>query len=257
MKDLFQYHHNFLCDKVRSAKLPIFIDGLEQEVRKATSLSPTKSLSHRPGVISVLLTEDPAKFNYLSFPLPHYRAILKLMECVNRSLKCALNSCVVNYYSSHKSQSKPHSDDEPYIDQSEPICTFSIGASRNISIHEKSVGAPLVLEQLLEDGSLHVMLPGSQKKPRIMFNLVRERDSVYPSVKSQTPNLIQLSGLISHLRISCLPLQQYPKLKRAECHHLTALLPKRRTIVDSGHHHKIHPQPRPVLPLAPFQLFLV
>ena len=164
MKDLFQYHHNFLCDKVRSAKLPIFIDGLEQEVRKATSLSPTKSLSHRPGVVSVLLTEDPAKFNYLSFPLPHYRAILKLMECVNRSLKCALNSCVVNYYSSHKSQSKPHSDDEPYIDQSEPICTFSIGASRNISIHEKSVGAPLVLEQLLEDGSLHVMLPGSQKK---------------------------------------------------------------------------------------------
>jgi alkylated DNA repair dioxygenase AlkB/lysophospholipase L1-like esterase len=86
------------------------------------------------------------------------------MECVNRSLKCSLNSCVVNYYSSHKSQSKPHSDDEPNIDQSEPICTFSIGASRKLSIHEKTVGAPLVLEQLVEDGSLHVMLPGSQER---------------------------------------------------------------------------------------------
>ena len=164
MKDLFQYHQNFLDPLVRSPKLTNFLDGLRNDVKQATDLSDIKTGPKRPSVVSVLLTEEPDKFSYLSFPLPIYRSILKLMELINEHLKISLNSCVVNHYLPSSSLKKPHSDNEPYIDQSTPICTFSIGPPRTLSVYGKSLGTPVLLEQTLEDASLHVMLPGSQEK---------------------------------------------------------------------------------------------
>jgi alkylated DNA repair dioxygenase AlkB len=101
------------------------------------------------------------------------------MDVINDNLHLNLNACVVNHYLPDKTQSRPHSDNETYVDQSSPICTFSIGQPRTISILKKSTEGPsLLFDQNLESGSLFVMMPGAQEKTLHHVNSGGERWSI-------------------------------------------------------------------------------
>ena len=71
-----------------------------------------------------------------------------------------MNSAIINYYPTGSSRTRPHSDEESYIDQTASICNFSIGSTRNFGIFNKK---EVLLEQhALLDGSLFIMKPCSQ-----------------------------------------------------------------------------------------------
>ena len=95
-----------------------------------------------------------------------YPCITALKNIINQHEECIgeLNSCIVNCYRPSSSRFRPHSDDELYIDPESSICTFSVGATREFGIYEKKHRDPKLLKSfVLEDSSVFVMHPGSQK----------------------------------------------------------------------------------------------
>ncbi len=72
--------------------------------------------------------------------ISHYPEICKLRDCINKLPDCqgTLDGCIVNCYQSTSSRLRPHSDDEPYIDQNCSIATFSLGGTREFGIFTKS-----------------------------------------------------------------------------------------------------------------------
>ena len=99
--------------------------------------------------------EEISKFPYIS----------QLKERLNAlpSCKGTLSGCIVNCYATGSARLRPHSDDEPYIDQSTSICTFSLGDTRDFGIFTKSHKNPRQLKTFsLESGSVFLMQPGSQ-----------------------------------------------------------------------------------------------
>ena len=107
------------------------------------------------------------------------------------------NSCIVNYYADGAARTRPHADDESYIDQSCPIACFSIGQTREIGIFDKKDGQ-LVGKHALQSGSLLIMKPGAQANTKHQVLPVRsgqcsERFSVsfrkirYTEVKDEWP----------------------------------------------------------------------
>ena len=121
------------------------------QVKTKWLLSPEISNSHR----DLKNSEDISKF-------PN---ICKLRDTINKLPDCKglLNGCIVNCFSPQSSRFRPHADDEPYIDQSTSICTFSLGQTRELGIFTKSHGDPQLLKKFpLESTSVHLMQPGSQ-----------------------------------------------------------------------------------------------
>ena len=90
--------------------------------------------------------------------------IKKTMERINSELKVNLNSCLVSYYPSADITLRLHSDNEFSIDQSQPICTLSVGSPRNFAIYEKTQNSKEdpVYSVELTAGSLCVMKAGCQ-----------------------------------------------------------------------------------------------
>ena len=93
-----------------------------------------------------------------------YPNIRKLMERVNCSslVDGPLNSCLVSKYSCPSSSLTLHSDNEPAIDQSKSICSFTLGASRTIEFFGKTSKPKKVTEHRLSEGGLLLMNPGCQ-----------------------------------------------------------------------------------------------
>lgn len=98
-----------------------------------------------------------------------YPNISKLMELVNEhdDVIGELNGCIVNCFRGESSRHYAHADDEEYIDQSASIATVSLGPTRLFNIYEHKHRPSKVLKSFqLENGSLMIMQPGTQKQTK-------------------------------------------------------------------------------------------
>ena len=69
----------------------------------------------------------------------NYPCVNKLCDIINNSGLCkgTMNGCVLNYYPADSMRSKPHTDNENYVNQKSSICTVSIGGTRTFNIHKQ------------------------------------------------------------------------------------------------------------------------
>ena len=138
-----------------------FIENLTEEL-KTLGLEEKAGTSGRRKVASQWLIKSPQQTNLPSEDLDKFPYVSKL-----RSIASSItggndfNSCIINYYADGAARTRPHSDDESYIEQSCPIACFSIGQTREIGIFDKKDGH-LVGKHALQSGSLLVMKPGAQ-----------------------------------------------------------------------------------------------
>lgn len=90
--------------------------------------------------------------------------IKQIMENINSEFDLKLNSCLVSYYSNKKVTNSLHADDEPTMDNSQPICIVSLGAHRSIQFYRKSQHHSAQPHHIigLKSGSLCSMLKGCQ-----------------------------------------------------------------------------------------------
>ena len=141
-----------------------FIEDLSLEITTVCKQSTSQ-------VQSFYVVDDPSTLNFNCEIFSKYPSLCKLLKSVNTQYGCSLNSCVVNSYNAGQSRKHPHADDESYIDQSQPICTFTIGASRNILFFDNQTlcsgdSPQQALVQTLnpKEGSVYVMDPPFQSK---------------------------------------------------------------------------------------------
>ena len=157
-----RYDENFLDNHVSPPEQKSFIEDLSLEITTVCKQSTSQ-------VQSFYVVDDPSTLNFNCENFSKYPSLFKLLESVNNQYGCSLNSCVVNSYNAGQSRKHPHADDESYIDQSQPICTFTIGASRNILFFDNQTlssgdSPQLALVQTLnpKEGSVYVMDPPFQ-----------------------------------------------------------------------------------------------
>ena len=157
-----EYDEMFLYDHVKPPDIKPFLDDLKEEISTVCKLSSSK-------VQSFYVVEDTSLLNFNSVNFSNYPALSSLLRLINSKYHCALNSCVVNCYNAGQSRKLPHADDESYIDQSQPICTFTIGAAREVFFYENpssGVSPKLSLVQRINpiEGSVYVMKPSFQSQ---------------------------------------------------------------------------------------------
>ena len=117
----------------------------------------------------------------------NFPAIVRLRDRLNQLPECKgkLSGCIVNCYSVGSARLRPHSDNEPYINQESSICTFSLGDTREFGIFTNSHKNPQLLKTYsLESDSVFIMQPGSQA-------VTKHR--VLPSRKGSSPNGVRYS----------------------------------------------------------------
>ena len=158
------YDETFLDKYVSTQDQKPFLEDLTREISMVCKQSSSK-------VQSFYVVEDPSILNFNCEAFSKYPFLSKLLEFVNNQYGCSLNSCVANSYNVGQSRKLPHADDESYIDQSQPICTFTIGTARNVLFFDSSTlnsgGSPqLALVQNLNpvEGSVYVMNPPFQSR---------------------------------------------------------------------------------------------
>ena len=141
-----------------------FLDDLSLEIATVCKQSTSK-------VQSFYIVDDPSILNFNCQIFSNYPSLCKLLKFVNTQYGCSLNSCVANCYNTGQSRKLPHADDESYIDQSQPICTFTIGTARNVLFfdsHTLSSGdspqQALVQNINPKEGSVYVMEPSFQSR---------------------------------------------------------------------------------------------
>lgn len=120
------------------------------------------------------ITADSVNTNLpTATPMSKYKCISKLCDIINNHEETvgSMNGCLVNYYPTGISRSKPHSDNESYNDQSASICTFSLGQTREFGIYSNDHHNPALLKSyMLCEKSLFVMKPGSQACTKHMIH---------------------------------------------------------------------------------------
>ena len=162
---LLEYKSDFLDTWVRTrSQQAIFKQKLSDEVKAICSLSTSK-------IQSQYVCKDPSDLYFPCQSLSKCPTIRQLLTFVNEQFSCDLNACVVNNYSD-QSRKHPHADDESYVDQTQPICTFTIGSPRAVCFYESpQAGSPKlslyspsdVVHQIMpEEGSVYVMHPTFQ-----------------------------------------------------------------------------------------------
>ena len=159
-----QYDETFLDNHVCSNEKKSFLEILSKEISTVCKHSSSK-------VKSFYVVDDPSILNFNCESFSKYPSLTKLLTYVNNQYGCSLNSCVANCYNDGQSRQSPHADDESYIDQSQPICTFTIGAARNVLFFDSNTlssgdSPKLALVQNLSpiEGSVYVMKPSFQSK---------------------------------------------------------------------------------------------
>ena len=129
-------------------------------------LKEKSGTSVRRKVASQWLVKNPQQTNLPSEDLDKFPCLSRLRSIVSAATGGNdYNSCIVNYYADGASRTRPHSDDESYIEQSCPIACFSVGQTREIGIFDKE-GGQLIAKHALSSGSLFVMNPGAQANTR-------------------------------------------------------------------------------------------
>ena len=144
---------------------PSLLERLKEEVQ-TLGLSEKAGSPGRRKVASQWLIKEPQKTNLPSDGLDKYQAISELCAFLSSQTgNHGFNSCIVNYYADGSARTRPHSDDESYIDQDCPIVCFSLGASREIGLFDKSNGN-LIGKHSLDEGSIFVMDSGAQSNTK-------------------------------------------------------------------------------------------
>ncbi len=87
---------------------------------------------------------------------------LPLLEQINTSCNQNFNGCLLNLYRSGLDRMGWHSDNEPEIDQTMPIASLSLGASRDLCFKHRF--EPCRYNLRLNAGDLLIMHPGCQEK---------------------------------------------------------------------------------------------
>ena len=159
LKDYIEYIPNFCSDDVvlgavwdECNKL-----GLPSISRKAESqwLSPI----NEPYIYNDTNPIHNAK------DIGQFPAIQNLMGLINKipNIQGPVDSCLILKYTSNSTALSSHADDEDIIDQSKPICNFSIGPTRTLEFFDKAKNKP-VTEVRMENNSLTIMKPGTQDR---------------------------------------------------------------------------------------------
>ena len=92
-----------------------------------------------------------------------FPAICKAMEIFNRRFNTNNDSCLVLKYTSSTTATRAHADDEPILDQSQPICNLTIGSSRVIKFVTKVRRKEVCSIEMMDNGVV-LMKPGCQKQ---------------------------------------------------------------------------------------------
>ena len=86
-----------------------------------------------------------------------------LRHVVNEACGTSFNGCLLNLYRNGEDRMGWHADDEQEIDQSQPIASLSLGATRDFCLRHRQ--DPVQKETLaLADGDLLIMHPGCQQQ---------------------------------------------------------------------------------------------
>lgn len=161
---------------------PDFLEKLTEEL-ESLNLREKSGVPGNRKVASQWVISNPQQTNLPSEDMDNFPHICKLRTLLSHHLGGAeFNSCIVNFYADGAARTRPHSDDESYIDQNCPIACFSIGETREIGIFDKSNGQ-LVGKHELQEGSLLIMSPGAQANTKHQllpknFGLCGERHSI-------------------------------------------------------------------------------
>ena len=141
------YHPSFLEDRS-------FLNNLRFEL---DSLDLYRPSSRKPK--SLWLSQ-------IDNTMSKYPQISKLLDLVNKhgDIKTGdLDCCNIICYSNDRKSLRLHSDNEPFISQSHPIATFSVGASRRVEIVPLGASHTWVVQSTdAESNSMHIMHPGCQ-----------------------------------------------------------------------------------------------
>ena len=168
INDYVKYEENFLPDgnSVETIALTADLDhlGLHHKSNSGTANSA-------PATAWVTNCNKPyswssRKGKVVNEPLPlsEYESIKNIMDKINNDYNLCLDSCLVMYYPDNYASVKLHSDDEDSLDHSQPICTVSVGATRQVEFLnqlQQSTSQP-VLTINAKSGSLYQMLPDCQ-----------------------------------------------------------------------------------------------
>ena len=142
-----------------------FVKNLTEEL-ETLGLREKSGTAHRRKVASQWLIKSPHQTNLPSEDMDKFPCVSRLRTIVSSVTGGSdFNSCIVNFYADGAARTRPHSDDESYVDQSCPIACFSIGQTREIGLFDKKDGT-LIGKHTLPAGSLFVMDSGAQSNTR-------------------------------------------------------------------------------------------
>ena len=85
-----------------------------------------------------------------------------LLDRVNKACGSNFNGCLLNLYRDGEDRMGWHADDEPEIDQQQPIASLSLGATRDFCMRHR-LHQTRRMTLALADGDLLIMHPGCQK----------------------------------------------------------------------------------------------
>ena len=85
-----------------------------------------------------------------------------LLTSINDACRSRFNGCLLNLYRHGDDRMGWHADDEPEIDQTQPIGSLSLGASRDFHLRHR-VKRDHRIALTLSDGDLLIMHPGCQQ----------------------------------------------------------------------------------------------
>ena len=148
------------------------------------SLNLCNRESARPSTLSFSLKNNDYKLrgrNGTSQDLHKYPALLKLQGLVSRhsDVNSELDCCNVVCLANNKQSIRLHADNESSIDQSHPIATVSLGATRKVEfVPFGSSYDCTAVSVLTEHNSLYVMKPGTQSilQHRVVRGNAKEQD---------------------------------------------------------------------------------
>ena len=87
---------------------------------------------------------------------------IPLLKRVNSACKTPFNGCLLNHYRNGEDRMGWHSDDEPEVDQDQPIASLSLGESRDFQFRHR-FDKTRKTSLSLDNGDLLIMHPGCQE----------------------------------------------------------------------------------------------
>ena len=163
-KDFIDYYEKFVeKDSVNDAAILAEIESLAFKTSNAKSeLVQNKFISSCSQPYIWNSGKGPVVNEPLS--LDNFPGIRELMNQINSTYGYKLNCVLVSCLANGQVSVRPHDDNEDCLDQTQPICVVSYGATRKVEFISKNSSnsrrSDFTVEP--EDRSLYVMKPGCQ-----------------------------------------------------------------------------------------------